>query len=124
LASHTGILIVNRFAESREALRTALVHNGVRVLDTARADFGLTLARATGPAVIVLDLDTVDHPATVVADFAAVAKSTGGRLILLGSAQHQQHAESCEFFVKPYHYRPLVLRIEELLQQRRGSAAA
>ncbi len=85
MASQKCVLIVDRFAESREVLRTALVHNGVRVLDTARADFGLALARSNGArTVIVLDLEVVDNPAKVVADFAAAAKSTGGRLIRFG----------------------------------------
>lgn len=124
MAGQKCVLIVDRFAESREVLRTALVHTGVRVLDTPRADFGLTLARSNGPSVIVLDLEVVDNPAKVVADFAAAASSSGGRLIVLGTALHQQIDTSCEFFAKPYHYRPLVLRIEELLHHEHGRAAA
>ncbi len=124
MASQKCVLIVDRFAESREVLRTALDKGGAQVLETARTDFGLALARSNGPDVIVLDLEVVENPAKVVADFAAAAKASGGRLIVLGGAQHSQHELPCEFFAKPYHYRPLVLRIEELLHAECGRAAA
>ncbi len=45
LASQKCVLIVDRFAESREVLRTALVHSDVQVLDTARTDFGMAHRR-------------------------------------------------------------------------------
>lgn len=124
MIGQTSILIVDRCLESREVLRTALAHRGLRILEAARGDDGLALARSQRPELIVLDLETVDNAMQVAGDFAATIESVGGRLIVLGSALYSQHDLPCEFFAKPYHYKPLVLRIEELLHAERGRAAA
>lgn len=124
MLSQTTVLIVDRCLESREVLRTALARRGLRIFEAARADDGLALARLHRPELIVLDLEAVVDPVQATGDFAAAAAGAGGRLIVLGSARQSQDELSCEFFPKPYHYKPLVLRIEELLHQQRGRAAA
>ena len=105
-------------------LRTALAHTGLKILEAARANEGLALAKLHHPKVIVIDLETVDDAAQSTGDFAAAAKNSGGKVIVLGAAGHNRDVTPCEFFAKPYHYKPLVLRIEELLHAERGHAAA
>jgi DNA-binding response OmpR family regulator len=124
LLNGTSVLIIDRCQESREVLRTALVRHGLRILEAARVDEGMALARLHRPDLMVLDLEGVEGADQVEADFAATSEEIDGKLIVLGSVRQWKDAAQHEFFAKPYHYKPLVLRIEELLHQQRGRAAA
>ena len=124
MVAETSVLIVACCDESRDVLRTALEHRGLRILEAARTNDGLALAGLHRPRVIVLDLDAVDDPVRAESDFAAASENAGGTLIVLGLAWQSREISSGEFIAKPYHYKPLVLKIEELLHQRRGRAAA
>jgi ActR/RegA family two-component response regulator len=110
-------LIVDSSAEYRQVLRTALERRGVRIFETARAYAGLTLARRHRPEVVVLDLDlaAADESASP-DDFAAWANDYDTSLILIGTTRRNATALPGEFIAKPYHYQPLVLKIEQLLQ--------
>jgi CheY-like chemotaxis protein len=132
------VLIVDRSDESREVLRTALQRRGVQIYEAARADDGLALARSCHPDLIVLDLETApadDGPEA--AEFAAVADGEQKPLVLLGSARRgaagqassgtqapagSAAARGRQIIAKPYHYRPLILKIERLLRDSRKAA--
>ena len=117
MVHRSSVLIVDRSAEYREVLRTALERRGVRIFEAARADAGLTLARRHRPEVVVLDLDLAAADETASPqDFANWANGGGYSLILLGTARRHATASPGEFIAKPYHYQPLVLKIEQLLQ--------
>ena len=118
------VLIVDRSHESREVLRTALARHGLRVLEANVPGDGLALARLHRPDVIVLDLDVLQADKPTAGDFADVAENEGGKLIVLGENFPADLPFNGKFFAKPYHYGPLILRIEELLRQRSGRAAA
>ena len=45
------------------------------------------------------------------------------RLVLLGSARWRPKGPARQFVEKPYHYRPLILKIEQMLQQVRQSVS-
>jgi DNA-binding response OmpR family regulator len=124
LADHSTVLIVDRSEESREVLRTALARHGLRVLEATVPGDGLALARLHRPDVIVLDLDVIQANKPTASDFADAAENGGGTLIVLGANSPTDLQLEAEFFAKPYHYGPLILRIEELLRQRFGRAAA
>jgi len=119
LAPRYSVLIVDPLEETREVLRTALESRGVRILATDEPAQGLALAREHGPDLIVLD---VEHLATApqrLSDgFAAQSRARSTPLVLLGSARlrtGRQMASQGEFVAKPYHYAPLIRKIEELL---------
>jgi CheY-like chemotaxis protein len=131
LIPSSSVLIVDRSDESREVLRTALQRRGVRIFEAARADDGLALARSCHPDLIVLDLETApadEGPAA--AEFAAVADGRQAPLVLLGSARRRTAGQASsgtparagQFVAKPYHYQPLILKIERLLRDSRQAA--
>jgi DNA-binding response OmpR family regulator len=124
LISGLSVLIVDRSEESRDVLRTALERRGVRILETSRVADGLSLASAHRPDLVVLDLETVDANERSPAEFAAVAEDNGSTLLLLGNALRVRGIPDGEIIAKPYHYKPLVLKIEELLRARHSKAAA
>jgi DNA-binding NtrC family response regulator len=120
LAEASTILIVERSDEVREVLRIALARRGLLVYETSRLDVGLELARRHHPSIIVLDLDAppgdVAHGSI---DLAAHADSVTTPMILLGSVRRDCW-RSNQFVAKPYHYRSLISRIEQLLEARRA----
>src|ERR1700676_2391032 len=90
LAARSTVLIVDRSAESREVLRTALELRGVQIFEAARADDGLALARQHRPDMIVLDLDAPAPEPDPLGDELAVAGSDKEiPILLLGTARRR-----------------------------------
>ena len=126
--SNRSVLIVDASEETREVLRTALAPAGTKVLEATGAEQGLRLAREHHPDVIVLDLE-IDAAASepIASGFSAQSTRHRTPLVLLGSARRlRQTFPAGQFVAKPYHYAPLIRRIEELLREapepRRRSA--
>jgi DNA-binding response OmpR family regulator len=124
LISGLCVLIVDRSDESRLVLRTTLERRGVRVLETRRVSDGLAFADAYRPDLVVLDLETADISERAPAEFAAVTENNGATLLMLGNDLRVHGIEGAEIIAKPYHYRPLIHKIEELLRRRHYRAAA
>jgi hypothetical protein len=124
-----SVLIVDRSDETRDILQTVLERRGVRTLAAGKAETGLELARRHHPELIVLDLESWDAgvpPAFCRAGILPVLDEAGKMpalqpeyepyLVLLGSLRGQRdRLLNGEFVPKPYHYAPLIRRIEELL---------
>ncbi len=111
-----NVLIVDRSEETRRVLRTALERHDAQVLEADGACAGLEIARRHHPALIILDLevDTTPH-ANWPEQFAQHSRDDAASLIVLGTVRRT----GCgEFISKPYHYGPLIRRIEELLAAR------
>jgi DNA-binding NtrC family response regulator len=118
LESRQSVLIVDSSEETREVLQTALERRGVRIFAASRARQGLKLARQHHPDVIVLDLEVKGGGADrLPARFAEQSPPEGQRLVLLGSLRRGKPAPRGEFVAKPYHYGPLIRKIEELLKR-------
>jgi DNA-binding response OmpR family regulator len=108
-------LIVDRSEATREVLTTALERRGFRVLSAGRAWQGAELARFHQPDVVVLDLDSLGR--TAEAAYARAAPELvddPARSILLGTRRPADRALGRRFVRKPYHYGPLIRRIEEV----------
>lgn len=121
-----SVLIVDCSEETREVLQTALERRGLRTFAACEARQGIALARKHHPDLIVLDLELDNSaPDTLSAPFAEQSRSDGAPLVLLGSVRRQNPPNpqkpppEGEFFAKPYHYGPLIRRIEELLEAGR-----
>ena len=131
LNGQRSVLIVDRSEETREVLQTVLERRGVRTLAADRAKTGLELAQRHRPDLIVVDLELEDMP--VGQAFLPAQWQTGKsappcdsqyqpQLILLGSLRGwRSRAGEGEFVAKPYHYGPLIRKIEELLGNTRES---
>jgi len=125
LVYERSVLIVDRSEETREVLSTALGRRGVRTYYASRPKWGLKLAQRLRPDLVVLDLE-IDNsgPETICAPFAEQSRASQTPMILLGSARRQPGRSTDEEFVlKPYHYGPLIRRIEELLGRRQQAVA-
>jgi CheY-like chemotaxis protein len=139
LNDQRSVLIVDRSEETREVLQAVLQRRGLRTLAAERAQKGLELARQHHPDLIVLDLDLEDTPAeqfsalpcgadcgTGVPPASAQTGETPApqyhpRLVLLGSLRGlRNRLPEGEFVSKPYHYAPLIRKIEELLREGIG----
>ncbi len=116
----SSVLIVDASAENREVLRTALAGRGARVLEASRADEGLSLARKHRPDLIVLDAEIdADSPDAAADQFGGESPAHGAPLLLLGNARRSQSRfPGGQFVAKPYHYTPLIRKIEELITQQ------
>ena len=118
LNGQRSVLIVDRSQETREVLQTALERRGLRIFSASRARRGLELARRHHPDLIVLDIEP-DGPAAEdpAAGFAEQSRADHTRLVMLGTLRRDRPRPIVgEFVSKPYHYGPLVRRIEELLE--------
>ena len=114
--SRRSVLIVDASDETRVVLQTALERRGLRTLAASQAEQGLALARQHHPDLIVLDLE-IDScgPDEVAAPFAEQSRTDHASLVFLGSVRRQQPRPPGEYVAKPYHYAPLIRRIEEIL---------
>jgi len=123
-----SVLIVDRSDETREVLQTVLQRRGVRTLAAGRMAAGLDLARQHQPDLIVLDLELDDVAEGTdelmgQASFGDAGETPAPqyqpRLVLLGNLRGwRDRLPEGEFVPKPYHYGPLIRKIEELLASR------
>ena len=116
-----SVLIVDNLQETREVLRTALARHGARIFEASRPDEGLKLAREHHPDVIVLDVDfTVETDESIAAGFEAESLAQETPIVLLGNARRRRKSFATgDFVAKPYHYGPLIRKIEALLDEVR-----
>jgi DNA-binding response OmpR family regulator len=117
LEQRRSVLIVDRSEETREVLQTALNRRGVRTFTASHAADGVELGQRHHPDLIVLDLevDDVDQEQCTPL-FWASRGDNNIPIILLGNLRRNQpHIPGSEFVSKPYHYGPLIRRIEEIL---------
>ena len=108
-----SVLIIEPSADEREVLRTVLERRGLRIFEAAAANEGLQLAREQHPDVIVVDMDAqtagqADLPA------AFDDEGRGQSVIVLGKARSTGRLPADRVIAKPYHFAPLVRKIEEL----------
>jgi CheY-like chemotaxis protein len=121
LDSQRSVLIVDSSEETREVLQTALERRGVRTFSASGATQGLEMARRHHPDLIVLDIEGEGAGMDALsASLAEHSRSEHAPLVLLGSIRRGKPPADGEFVAKPYHYGPLVRKIEELLLGRRG----
>lgn len=122
MASQRSILVLDHSPESREVFRAALDRPGTTVLAASRADEALALTRSHAPDLIVLDIELdrsqKDEGTAALREIGETARARHTPLVVLATARRQaERLTSGEFVAKPYHYGPLIRRIEELLEQ-------
>ncbi len=111
-----SVLIVDRSEENGQVLQTALERRGMKTFWARRADSGLEMAQRHHPDLIVVDLELDDLPSADVSDrFAQHSLTDHTPLVILGSMRQEGRPPAGEIVPKPYHYGPLIRRIEEIL---------
>lgn len=111
-----SVLVVDPMEETREVLRTALEKRGVRILAADEARQGVALARRHRPDLIVVDLECAGAAdAAAAGEFGLPGPQDSPPLVLLGSLRCAARPAGAEFLAKPYHYPPLIRKIESLL---------
>jgi CheY-like chemotaxis protein len=134
------VLVIDPLEETRQVLQTVLPRRGLRIVTARRADEGLRLARVHHPDLIVLDGDELggdesggdalessgprasqstqpNHSKALRAALAGDADEQTPVLIL-SSTKLPAGGDRALHLRKPYHYGPLVHKIEALLAER------
>ena len=117
MSGRPSVLIVDESLETREVLRTALQRRGAQILEASRSSQALRLAEKHQPDVIVVDHESLDAESCEKRDdFSVAVHSWRIPLVVLGGVRRdERRLPNEEFVAKPYHYGPLIRRIEELL---------
>ena len=118
LDQERSVLIVDRSEETREVLQTALNRRGVRTFTAKHASEGVELGRRHCPDLIVLDMeiDGIDLEPSDPPVWANL-RENNVPIILLGNFRRKgPQIPGSEFVAKPYHFGPLIRRIEEILE--------
>lgn len=117
------VLIVDSHEDSREALRTILECRGMEIFDAARFEEGRVMARTHDPDLIVVDIEDRGDAKPRSGGFDT---TTGSQppVIILGMAKRQvPQVPPGRFVSKPYHFAPLIRKIESLLAETQRKAA-
>ena len=124
------VLIVDESPDSREVLRTALDRRGVQTFEARQTSEGLKMAQQCDPDVIVWDLeafsaDPPTDPSGLGDRFNSQTAGHNTSFVFLGEARGVPASfPRGQFIRKPYHYAPLIRKIEELLGVRLDVKAA
>ncbi|MEM6798947.1 MAG: response regulator [Planctomycetota bacterium] len=115
------VLIVDHTPETREVLRSLVERSGAIAVEAGHPRDALAIAERAAPDLILLDCDsdrTADHEAT--AKLRSVAGRTDTPIVVLGAPEHRSDLfEGGQIVPKPYHYAPLIRKIEGVLAARR-----
>ena len=113
-----SVLLVDPSADAREVLRTVLERRGLRIFEADEPRAGLELMKLHQPHVIVLDGDA--RNALEAAESAEteqrwqIESLHPASLIILGTARLPSALPAGHVIAKPYHFAPLVHKIEQL----------
>ncbi|HTU24822.1 MAG TPA: hypothetical protein VMF30_05465 [Pirellulales bacterium] len=118
------VLVVDPSEETLEVLRTALARQGAEILSARKAEQGLDMVRRHHPTVVVLDEDSeAVWPLQLTAQYDDESQRQHTPLLVLGTARRRHRLPTGDFVAKPYHYGPLVRKIEQLLAQAQQAFA-
>ena len=112
-----SVLIIDHSADTRQVLRTALERRGLLIFEAERAEIGLKMTRRHHPALVVLDLETLPAGAEAVREgLDSETENSRIPLVVLGNVRRSEALLPHQSVVqKPYHYGPLIRKIEQLL---------
>lgn len=111
------VLIIDSSRESREILRTLLRREGAETIEAAHVEQGAEMASRDRPDLIVFDCDDNSlSPQGPTTDLGRAASRSSIPIVVLGTARrHLSPFLTKQFVTKPYHYRPLIRRIGQIL---------
>jgi chemotaxis response regulator CheB len=110
------VLIVDRSAESRDVLRTLLERRGAATLEADRPERAIPLAHRFRPDLIVLDADSDRSAGAATDNLREIASRTATPIVILGTLRRPNgELPPGQIVAKPYHYGPLIRKIDDLL---------
>jgi CheY-like chemotaxis protein len=128
MVSHVALLpagrvvIVEGLADARDVLASSLERRGLETFCAAEANEGLELARRHHPDVIVFDADaTAADEEAVQHRLETQSRCEQSDIVILGRARFLPGIPRDQVLSKPYHYAPLVHKIEQLVELRRAA---
>jgi len=112
-----SVLIVDASRESREVLRLMLEHRGAKTIEADRPEEAVRLASRCRPDLIVLDAESDESPTgEPTNDLRRLAARNDTPIVILGKVRQLRGPVPPDHFVaKPYHYGPLIRKIDGLL---------
>ncbi len=111
------VLIVDSSEETRDVLTTALERRGVRALAFPTSRRAAATARATRPDLVIFDVETETIPPRQALDaFAKNAELDETPIVAIGTARFEAPSGGGTFVSKPYHFAPLLEKIEAMLR--------
>jgi DNA-binding response OmpR family regulator len=114
------VLIVDASRESRAVLRMLLDRQGTETLETSKVGEASEIAEQEQPDLIVYDADGDRSPGNAVTrELTLQASRNAIPIVVLGTVRRDSRGlPSRNLVSKPYHYGPLLRKIEELLGSR------
>lgn len=114
------VLIVDASRESRDILRALLDRQGTEILETSQIQAAGAITDREQPDLIVCDSDCDRSPNNrVTRELARQASRSAIPIVVLGTVRRDFGPLSDGDLVsKPYHYAPLIRKIEGLLGSR------
>ena len=112
-----SVLIINDSEDTSQVLRTVLEPRGVQIFDTRHPDTGLKLAQRIHPTLIVLDWEVIPTNEPSIRDgLDHETESTQTPMLILGHVRKSEAVPPHYCVIPtPYHYGPLIRKIEQLL---------
>jgi len=116
------VLLVDASDDNREVIGTALRRRGINAVGVGQPDVGLQWAREYTPDVIVLETEWDDRSGVEICrEYVTASRTSTSQVLLLGHLPAAASGvDDTERVAKPYHYAPLIRRIEEMIEQARG----
>ncbi len=114
------VLIVDASPESRDVLRTLLDRQGTEILETSQVRAASAIAEREQPDLIVCDADSDLSPSSeATCQLACQASRSAIPIVVLGTIKRDfVPFPTGDLVPKPYHYGPLLRKIEGLLGNR------
>jgi CheY-like chemotaxis protein len=117
LSCQPRVLIVDKSAESRVVLSTLLERHGATTIEADRPEQAVQLAHLHRPHLIVLDAESDrSERGAATEDLQAAARRSDTPIVILGTVKRRPGPwTEGQIIAKPYHYGPLIRKIEGLL---------
>jgi CheY-like chemotaxis protein len=112
-----SVLSVDASQESREVLRVTLEHRRAKTIEADRPENAIPLAARLRPNLIIFDAESEQsRTGEPINDVRDVARRNDIPIVFLGKVRQLGRPNPPDQFVaKPYHYGPLIRKINGLL---------
>lgn len=120
MSAKARVLLVDASSESRDILRTLLNRQGNEILETSQIQAAGAITDREQPDLIVCDSDSDDSPGNwATRELAWQASRSDIPIVVLGTVRRDfKPLSDGDLVPKPYHYGPLIRKIEGLLGSR------